>query len=312
MQVERLFGMVNLLMERGKMTARELAEFYGVSVRTIYRDVDVLSRADIPIYMEKGFGGGITLMEGHVIRKAALTREEKTNILTALQCVSTVIDGELIQTAGRKLNSKYGEHAKGIIEVDFTDWGEAIAPQFKVLRRGILDHRVVELDYFTSYGTEGRRKVEPYLLYFKEKAWYVQCYCLEREESRMLRLSRMRNVVLLKENFVEREFKMEHHESFTEPKMVDLVMEVDAIKKHRVFDDFMDGDISETPEGNYIVRVQKAENEYTIQDILSYGPFIKVIKPAKIRKMIVKSLEATLEAYQQPTQIEKGTMKKND
>lgn len=77
MQNNRLFRILYYILERGKVTATELAEKFEVSVRTIYRDVDSLSSVGIPIYTTQGKGGGIEIAEDFVLRKSLLTAEEK-------------------------------------------------------------------------------------------------------------------------------------------------------------------------------------------------------------------------------------------
>lgn len=85
MQNNRLFRILYYILERGKVTATELAEKFEVSVRTIYRDVDSLSSVGIPIYTTQGKGGGIEIAEDYVLRKSLLTAEEKEQIMAALQ-----------------------------------------------------------------------------------------------------------------------------------------------------------------------------------------------------------------------------------
>ena len=88
MQESRLFKIVYHLLDKGQATAPELAEKFEVSVRTIYRDIDALSGAGIPVYAEAGRNGGIHLMSDFVLDKAVLSEEEKQEILTALQSIN--------------------------------------------------------------------------------------------------------------------------------------------------------------------------------------------------------------------------------
>lgn len=77
MQINRLFEIVYILLDKKLVTSKELAELFEVSSRTIYRDIETLSSAGIPIYMSKGKGGGISLLPGFVLNKAVITDEEK-------------------------------------------------------------------------------------------------------------------------------------------------------------------------------------------------------------------------------------------
>ncbi len=88
MQIDRLFQIVYLLLDRKTMTAKELAAHFEVSVRTILRDIDTLSSASVPIYTIQGKGGGISLLDGYVLNKAALSQAEQNQILIALQILA--------------------------------------------------------------------------------------------------------------------------------------------------------------------------------------------------------------------------------
>lgn len=92
MHLQRLFEIVYLLLYRKKVTAKELAERFEVSTRTIYRDIDTLSAAGIPIYTNKGKDGGIFLMEHFILNRALLSEEEQQLILSALKGVQTITD----------------------------------------------------------------------------------------------------------------------------------------------------------------------------------------------------------------------------
>lgn len=122
MHESRLFKIVYYLLDKGHATAPELAEKFEVSVRTIYRDIDALSGAGIPIYAETGRNGGIYLMKDFVLDKVVLSEEEKEEILTALQSINTIqnIDGsQIIQ----KLSAMFHLNIENWIEVDFSRWG---------------------------------------------------------------------------------------------------------------------------------------------------------------------------------------------
>lgn len=80
MQINRLFEIVYILLEKEKVTARELAERFEVSTRTVYRDIEALSCAGIPVYMSKGKGGGVSLLPGFTLNKAVITEGEKAEI----------------------------------------------------------------------------------------------------------------------------------------------------------------------------------------------------------------------------------------
>ena len=95
MQISRLFEIVYLLLERRSVTARELAERFEVSPRTIYRDVDALAQAGIPVYADRGQGGGIRLMEQFVLNKSLLSVKERRELLASVQGMQAVREEEV-------------------------------------------------------------------------------------------------------------------------------------------------------------------------------------------------------------------------
>ena len=85
MQTERLFEIVYTLLDRGKVTARELADRLNVSRRTILRDIQTLALAKVPVYTTQGKGGGVSLLDGYVLDKAVLSDEEREQILLGMK-----------------------------------------------------------------------------------------------------------------------------------------------------------------------------------------------------------------------------------
>ena len=142
MSVSRLFEIVYLLLEKKQITARALAERFEVSVRTIYRDVDALSAAGIPIYASQGRGGGISLTDRFVLDRAALSPEEQARVLTALKSLPGGDSPESRATL-TKLSGLFGRREPDWLQVDLTPWGASGggARRFDELKRAILERR---------------------------------------------------------------------------------------------------------------------------------------------------------------------------
>jgi predicted DNA-binding transcriptional regulator YafY len=167
-QISRLFEIVYLILEKGKVPARELAERFEVTTRTIYRDVESLSAAGIPVYMSKGRNGGLSLLPEFVLDKTVLTQREKDEILSALAGLSATGRDE---TSGalNKLASLFGASGYNWIEVDFSGWGwtQGLKDSYSLLKEAILARRVLTFDYFGSKGEKTSRTVEPLKLVFR-------------------------------------------------------------------------------------------------------------------------------------------------
>ena len=188
----RLFELLCLLLERGRMTAPQLAEHFEVSVRTIYRDIDALSAAGVPVYSTPGKGGGVSLLEGYTLHRAAFTEEEQQLLLTALRSLPGDAGQGTAETLS-KLSALFRRREPDWLQVELSRWGSAGADnaKFVQLKEAILSRRVLSFTYVGASGQTTRRSVLPARLVFKGRDWYLQGFCLERAAYRTFKLTRM-------------------------------------------------------------------------------------------------------------------------
>ena len=297
MQTNRLFEIVYILLNRKLTTAKELAERFGVSQRTIYRDVDILSLAGIPIYTEKGKGGGISLLQDFVLNKSILSETEQNEILSALQGLSSIKTAETDYIL-KKLSAIFNRNTVRWLEVDFTEWGFQNSDAFCNLKTAILERHITEFDYYSTFGEKTRRRVEPVQLWFKSKAWYLKGFCLLRQDMRLFKLSRIRDIFVTHEVFSERDLlvtppnpgPVEHQKDD-----VTLMFKIAPEMTHRVLDEF--GEAEKQPDGSFVVTVTWPEDEWVYGTILSYGEYIEVLEPEHIREITKNKLLRTVKKY---------------
>lgn len=296
MQINRLFEIIYMLLERKTITAKELAEKFEVSTRTIYRDIDILSLAGIPIYASKGKGGGIGLLDDFVLDKSILSDEEQNQILFALQSMEKISNKEEIDIL-EKMSSIFKKTKSNWIEVDFSDWGTNGDKDvtFKLIKEAILKQKVLEFIYYSSYGEETKRKIEPLQLYFKDKAWYLNAYCRLKQDYRLFKISRMKDIKLLDEDF-ERELPeiKERKQNF---KTIKLELEISKEMSYRVYDEFKKESIVVNENGDFIINVEFPENDWVYGYILSFGEYIKVLSPEYAKNIIKEKLEKSINNY---------------
>lgn len=148
MSDSRLFKILYYLLDKGGTTASELAEEFEVSTRTIYRDIEALSGAGIPVYTEQGRNGGIYLLPGYTLNKALLSEEERREVLTAIQSMSATgyHSGEETLT---KLSALFHVNMGDWLEVDFSRWGKSTSDntKFETLKQAVIQHREVKITY---------------------------------------------------------------------------------------------------------------------------------------------------------------------
>lgn len=294
MQINRLFEIVYLLLEKETVTAKELAGHFEVSVRTIYRDIDILSTEGIPVYTNKGKGGGISLLDNFVLDKSILSEEEQNQIIFALQSLEK-LDRNSEKKALEKMSRLFRKETENWIEIDFSNWSNE-NNKFEMIKQAILKKQVMEFTYFNSYGEEMKRQVEPLQIWFKDKAWYMKAYCRVKQDYRIFKIARIKDIKILEETFA-RELPQEQEKKPYEIKFISLELEISKEKTYRVYDEFEKENIEKKEDGNFIIHVDYPENDWIYEYILSFGEHVKVIAPEYARNIIKDKIQKMIKNY---------------
>ena len=296
MQVNnRLFEIVYILMQKRKTTAKELADRFEVSTRTIYRDIETLSTANIPIYASKGKDGGIGLLDEYVLNKTILSEEEQNQILFALQGMKKV-KGQDEKDILEKLSILFNKKINDWIKIDFSNWDNMQEERFDIIKSAILNKHLVQFTYYNSNGEESKRIVEPLQIWFKDKSWYLVSYCKLKQDYRIFKIARIKEVKMLQEHF-ERELPKEEENEKHNFKIIELELEINKAMTYRVYDEFESKEITKKEDGNFIIKVKYPENEWVYGYILSFGEYAKVLNPSYAKNIIKDKLQKTLKNY---------------
>lgn len=300
MQINRLFEIVYILLDKKTITAKELSERFEVSVRTIYRDVETLLIAGIPIYTNKGKGGGISLLDNFVLNKTVLSEKEQNEILMSLQSLNAMkfLDVEPVL---KRLSTIFNKESTNWIDVDFSQWGsdDSEKEKFNILKTAIINTKIVSFDYFSSYGEKTLRTVEPLKLVFKGQGWYLYGFCRLKSEFRIFKIKRIRNINLLNEVFIREaptDIWGDGEESYKN-KMVTLILKIDERMAYRLYDEFKQEDIKKNLDGSFTATVTFPEGDWIYGYVMSYGEYAEVIEPRNIREMIKGKFEEGLKKY---------------
>ena len=299
MQINRLIEMVYILLDKKTITAKELSNHFEVSQRTIYRDIDTLSAAGIPIYTNKGKGGGISLLDNFVLNKSILSEKEQVEILSSLQSLKA-LNVQDVEPVLNKLAAIFGKNNTSWIDVDFSRWGSNPdeREKFNIFKAAILNKTMVSFDYFGSNGKKTERTVEPLKLVFKGYAWYVYAFCHIKSDFRIFKVSRIKNLMIKEECFVRNapeNIFMESNDINTN--MLRVVLKIHSRMAFRVFDEFGYGSIVENRDGSFIVTIELPDEEWLYGYILSFCGDAEVIEPKVIRNGIKNKLEECLKKY---------------
>ena len=312
--LNRMLSIIYILMSKETVTARELAERFEVSVRTIYRDVENLSMAGIPVYAKKGKNGGISLTSQFVLNKMLVTKEEQNQILSALaslQETGALKEKETIS----KLTDFFKAEPSSWVAIDFSDWSGRRQELFEDLKEAILSHTVISFDYYGQNGAMSHRLVEPLQLLFKEYTWYLRAFCREKNDMRLFKLLRMKRVEMTEEFFVPQKYEekavgtklCEKADSPAskdidvqdDPHLTMLTLLIDKSEAFRIYDRFEEEEITVLENGDFLVRVKYLVDEWVYGVIFSFGPSVKVLGPEEVKDEVIRRLRKMQMRYKQ-------------
>ncbi|MHB8131809.1 MAG: helix-turn-helix transcriptional regulator [Mobilitalea sp.] len=302
MQINRLFEIVYILMNKKITTAKELSEHFEVSQRTIYRDIETLCQAGIPIYTNKGKGGGIGLMEHFVLNKSVLSEQDRNDILSALQGFKATSYSDTNQVLS-KLNSMFGSKNTDWIEVDFTYWNnnDEDKIKFQMLKESILNQKVIHFEYNNSYGEESHRIVEPRKLIFKGQAWYLYGYCRDKTDLRYFKITRIKDLIIETEVF-DAPPVTDHEKVELPPRethnMISVDLKVDAEMAYRIFDEFPQEAIVKTEDGSFLIHTKLQAGGWLLGYLMSYEDHLEILKPIELREKLVDKYKNALKKYE--------------
>ncbi len=310
---EKLFELLYLLMAKKRMTAGEIAEHFEVSVRTVYRWVDSLCMAGIPIGSSQGKGGGLYLDENFVLDKTLLSEDEKLNVLAAVNAFSALsgasseADPEL--SAVQKLRPLSTQNTEWL-EIDFSTWnpqGAYLRTVFAVARGAILKQQQLSIDYYSSRGERGARTLQPWKLVFRGQAWYLYGWCNQKNEPRYFKLSRIqdikniqRPITIFADSACVKECRPVGKASFfaKSSPLVTLLVKLPAEKAYRIMDDYMV--IERKPagggeEGMILLTFQMPDEYWLVPYLLSFGSCLEVISPMQVREAVASEVRKMYE-----------------
>ena len=276
----------------------KLAEKFEVSVRTIYRDIDALSGAGVPIYAEAGRNGGIHLMNDFVLDKTVLSEEEKQEILTALQSINSMNNIGSNQTL-QKLSAIFNMSSENWLEVDFSRWGNngTDNEKFELLKSAVIHQKCVKITYANSYGTISERIIKPLKMSYKSMSWYLKAYCTEKQDYRIFKLTRIIDLEMLTDSFCKSYFPELDEDETLGQAYNTIVLRFPKNISYRVYDEFDKTKVSKKENGDLIVSVEMPEDEWLIGYLLSFGTQVDIIEPAYLKDIVAEQAKKIYEKY---------------
>lgn len=299
MQIERLFEIVYILLEKGTVTAQELSDKLNVSKRTILRDIETLTLAKVPVCTTQGKGGGISLLNGYVLDKAVLSDEEKEQILLGIKTLLPT--GNASDKALSKLGSLFAVKNTDWIEIDFSRWSNPKhdREKFDTLKDAIMQRKTLAFSYPNSTGEISKRKAYPLKLVFQGQAWYIQAFCLLKEDYRTFKINRMINLQVLPETFDAALYTPPPVVPQNIPPHVKIHIRAifTATVAYRIYDEFNVEDISQNADGSFTVDTTMIFDEWVYGYFLSFGSHVHILEPISFRQELRQRIGEMLKNY---------------
>lgn len=302
MKIDRLIGIITILLQKEKVTISQLAERFEVSCRTIQRDIDNICKAGIPIVSMQGYGGGLSIAEGYKIDKTILTQKELSAIFMGLKSVDSISKYTYTQSLMEKLT--YEKSAilsdQNRIIIDLASFYQvSLTEKIDLIKQAINNKELISFQYYSEKG-ESERTIEPYFIVFRWFSWYVYGYCLTRQDYRLFKLNRLSKLQNLKttyeERFVsEKELDFDHYIWRDDIKLIALF---DMSLKYRLIDEYGPECITfDAKSGKLLFENTFTNHNYLLQWILSYGDAVKVIEPPELVDEICLNAKNILAQY---------------
>lgn len=300
MKIDRLIGILSILLQRDSVTAPELAERFEVSRRTINRDVEALCQAGIPIVTRQGAGGGIAIMDGYRVDRTVLSTADMQAILAGLKSLDSVSGSRRYAQLMEKLSAG----TSGVISagqaflIDLSSWyKDSLTPKIQLIHSAIEAGLVISFDYL-SPGGESRREIAPYYLVFRWSNWYVWGWCRSREDYRLFKLNRMDDLHLTGAGFERRpaplpDLSTQH--IFPGGIRVKALFTPDCA--WRLAEEFGRDYYEARPDGRLLFQADYTDKENLISWLLTFGEKAELLEPPEIRRELAEKIKRMGERY---------------
>ena len=292
MKMERLIGILSILLQRDKVTAPELAEQFEVSRRTIQRDIESLCQAGIPIATAQGTGGGISILKGYRVDRTVLTTPEMQAILAGLQSLDSVSGTRRYAQLMEKLSAGSGGRDSHIL-IDLSSWYKtSLSPKIETIHSAIRQHQTIQFTYFSPRET-AVRTIEPYDLVFQWSSWYVWGWCQTRQDFRLFKLNRMTDLVP-GELFTPRPAQppdLNAERIF--PAKYQVTVLFDPACRWRLVEEYGPDSFTIQPDGRLRFTWGFPDADSVLSWVLTFGEGAELTEPAELRQRLA-ALTATL------------------
>lgn len=314
MRIDRMLSITIMMLNRDRVTARELADKFKVSVRTVYRDLQAIDQAGIPIISHSGNKGGYGIMDTFRIDRHYLKLDDIVSMVSTLRGINTTLENRELDEAIEKIanlvprtkSDDLNKYSRQMV-VDIMPLGYTYRQKARIqeVHQAVNEQRLFEFEYYNAKGQHTKRIVEPMTLIFKGYAWYLFAYCRLKSDYRLFRLSRMRKTRILPESFDRKDKSYEDMfwPSSDTIQSVHLKLQFYPNVRVQVEDFFEPNQIRYLKNGSMRVEVDFPEDEWVYSFLLGYGEHVKVLSPQHIREILMEKAKKIQAIYKPDRQM---------
>ncbi|MBX4265472.1 helix-turn-helix transcriptional regulator [Clostridium estertheticum] len=311
MKIDRLLGIISVIANRSRITVQELAERFEVSKRTIFRDLDTLSVAGVPIVTYSGIGGGVAVIEGYKLKNNILSKNDIKNVFTALNGLISIDESaDLINLMAKLIPEETSiVFSESDYVIDLSSWFQDSITQEKVsdLHKAIKNRKCIYLEYI-SKRSRSARIIHPHKLVFKQSCWYLYAFCEDNQEFRLFKVNRIVDFKIMDAGFnckvvekiaFQNDFGANLFSSQDPTSLFEVILEYDATNEffltNKIDAKFFHRISSTKEKGQIIFSVSNLE--WATNLVFSLQDKVKVIAPLALKEAVKTRIKRISEFY---------------
>ncbi len=314
MKLDRLLSIVIMLLNRERIQAKDLADHFDVSIRTIYRDIDTINNAGIPIVTHQGNKGGLGIVDSYKIDRQVLTLQDMVSMLSVLKGMNSTFKDRQLQDAIEKIDALVPENKQEYVKnhvdqviIDVMPWETSVGQKkdMLLLQQAIANNRLIKFSYRDGNGKKSARTVEPMTMIFKATAWYLFAYCTLRNDFRLFRLTRIKRLEMDTKTYIRKIADYKQYDKCLPDKseMIQLVIKFSKQIRQSAEDYFDESLLKYEKNGDIIATFELPENDWIQSYLLSLGEHAEIIKPKRMRHLIKEKAKKICDIYKHDIQL---------
>ncbi len=304
MKYEVMFKIMMNLLQKRKVTAKEIADKYDVCIRSVYRYIEELCVCGVPINVERGRYGGITIADTFKLPVGYFTKEEYAAAINALNAMSSQIDDENVISAREKLESRQKTEKRelavcGNIIVDGGTWGagKKFSEKMRVCEKAVNESKSILIDYISRGGEHSKRVIDPHVLVYKQSVWYVYAFCHTKQGFRTFKIGRIKAAAFTGAEFKKREFTRDDIDLdfyYNDKQLTEVSLEILKSSLADV-EEWLGIDNIEPRGDKFAANISLPDDDGLVNKILSFGGAVRVLQPAELREKVKSAALRTAE-----------------